>query len=342
MEKSELEHVENIKEAPIMFKIVSIENSSPHWHYEYEVFFVLKGSVIINCEAGSFDLGKGDMLLINSQEIHSIIPSETGNLCLFMQWSPALLLDVYESRFCFNLKTVGEKQIPPEKASLFRNVLVQIGLLLHEKPDGYQFTVKSWFYGFIGLLFSDTHYTVSKPDKTNTAGKHLEDFDKIQQYIREHFKEELTIDRLCSEVAMSRAKVFRILKMSGADSVKKNQKFYQVEYAKNLLVHSDLSIPWIAEESGFESESSFYRVFKEMTGLPPKRYRVFPGEKTVLLGVQGYAAYQQAEAVKLLKEFCLPVIMLLRAARDSQVGFIPEVLHPAGSPDFGTVPPTRE
>jgi hypothetical protein len=43
-----------------------------------------------------------------------------------------------------------------------------------------------------------------------------------------------------------------------------------------------------------------------MTGLPPKRYRVSPGEKTVPLGVQGYATYQQAEAVKLLKEFCLP------------------------------------
>ncbi|MDR1025391.1 MAG: AraC family transcriptional regulator [Treponema sp.] len=304
MEKPELEYIENIKEAPIMFRIVSFENSSPHWHYEYEIFLVLKGSVMINCEAGSFDLGKGDMLLLNSREIHSVIPLESGNLCLFMQWSPALLLDVYESQFRFNLKTVGDKQVPPENTPCFRSVLAHIGLLLHEKPEGYQFAIKSRFYQFISLLFSNTCYTVSKPDTANDAGRYLEDFDKIQQYIREHFKEELVMARLCSEVAMSRAKVFRILKGSGADSVKKIQKFYQVEYAKNLLVRSELSIPFIADESGFESESSFYRVFKELTGSPPNQYRLSPGEKTVPMGVQGYAAYHQAEAVKLLKEFC--------------------------------------
>jgi AraC-like DNA-binding protein len=304
MRNSELEHIENIKEAPFMYKVVSFESSSPHWHYEYEVFFVLKDAVTISCEAGTFDLGKGDILLLNSREVHSVIPLKPGNLCLFLQWSPALLLDVYKSRFSFRLNTCEKESPRPENIPLFQEALAQIGLLLYEKPEGYQFAIKSWFYQFVSLLFSNTYYTVSKQDAADAITSHLDDVDKIQRYIREHFRDELDIDQLCSEAAMSRAKVFRTLKNSGAGSVKRIQKFYQVEYAKNLLINSDLGIAYIAAESGFESESSFYRVFKEMTGLPPNHYRASPGEKTTPLGIRGYTSFRQVEAVKLLKEFC--------------------------------------
>jgi AraC-like DNA-binding protein len=248
-------------------------------------------------------MGKGDILLLNSREIHSISSVEKSNLCLFMQWNPALFLDVYDSVFRFSLNTAEKNDLPPESVSLFQGVLAEMGLLLYEKPDGYQFAIKSCLYRFISLLFSTTRYTISGQDEINTTNTYLEDFDKIQHYIRDHFLEEMTIDQLCSDVAMSRAKVFRILKASGSASIKNIQKFYRVEYAKNLLTGSELSIPRIAAESGFESDSSFYRVFKELTGLPPNQYRALPGEKAVPPGIQGYASYKPREAVKILKEY---------------------------------------
>jgi AraC-like DNA-binding protein len=302
MENPELEYIENIKEAPIMFRIVSFEHSSPHWHHEYEAFFILRGSALINCEAGTFDLRKGDILLFNSREIHSIFSAEKNNLCLIMQWSPALFLDVHGFLFRFNLNTRRENNYFPENISLLRRAMVEIGLLLHEKPDGYQFAIKSWLYGFISLLFSSAPYTVVT--HYESANEHLDDFDRIQRYIREHFKEDMPIDRLCSEVAMSRAKIFRVLRDAGTGSVKDIQKFYRIEYAKNLLLNTDLTIPYIANESGFESDSSFYRVFKELTGSPPNQYRASPGEQSVPPGIQGYASFRQAEVVKLLKGFC--------------------------------------
>lgn len=302
-ESAELEYIKTIQEAPIMFRIVSIESSSPHWHYEYEVLFALRGSVVITCETGAFTLGQGDLLLLNSREIHSVISGEKDNLCLFMQWNPALLLDVYDSVFRFNLNTRGKDRPLPESISLFRSALAEIGLLLYEKPDGYQFAIKSGLYRFISLLFNAARYEIAGQDEITAASRHLEDFDQIQRYIRDHFKEEMAVDQLCSGVAMSRAKVFRALKASGAASVKDIQKFYRVEYAKNLLAGSSLSIPSIAAESGFESDSSFYRVFKELTGRPPNQYRASPGEKAAPPGIQGYASYRPPEAARILREY---------------------------------------
>jgi AraC-like DNA-binding protein len=93
------------------------------------------------------------------------------------------------------------------------------------------------------------------------------------------------------------------MKDSGSDSIKALLNYYRVEYAKNLLANSTLSIPYIVYESGFESDSSFYRVFKEFTGLPPNQYRALPGEKIVPPGIQGYATFHPEDVARLLREY---------------------------------------
>jgi AraC-like DNA-binding protein len=297
----ELEYVEHIKEAPMKCMVVSIENSSPHWHYEYEVFLVLRGIVLINSEQGSYSLEKGDIVLFNTREVHSI-HGDKENLCLCMQFSPGIILEVYDSSFLFSLNT-RQNQMRPETAALFRSILVEMGLLLYEKPDGYQFAVKSNLYRFIGSLFSNVRYTICKSGERGKTNEQLEEFDRINWFIKDHFKEDFTIDELCRETAMSRAKAFRVLKLAGSSSVKDLTNYYRVEYAKNLLITTGLTIPYIATESGFDSDSSFYRIFKEAVGIPPHQYRLSPGEKPIPMGIQGYAAFSPSGAVQLLREY---------------------------------------
>lgn len=301
-EQSELEYIEHIKEAPIKCRVVSFINSSPHWHYEYEAFLVLQGAVNIHCETGNFRLGKKDLIQFNSREIHSITLAEKNNLCFFMQWSPAMLLEVYDSSFRFDLNTQGKNPPTPEIAALFQNVLAEIGLLLHEKPDGYQFSLKSCVYRFIGLLFGNVRYSVAGPDNSVVSAEQLVEFDHIKQYIKEHFREKLSIEKLCRKLAMSRSKVFKTMKNSGSNSMKNLLNYYRVEYAKNLLANSALSIPFIATECGFESDSSFYRIFKEFTSFAPNQYRSSPKEIVVLSNIQGYASFHTGNTVRLLKE----------------------------------------
>jgi AraC-like DNA-binding protein/mannose-6-phosphate isomerase-like protein (cupin superfamily) len=301
-EQPELEYIEHIKEAPIKCRIVSFISSSPHWHYEYEAFLVLQGAVNIHCETGNFRLEKKDLMQLNSHEIHSITPAEKDNLCFFMQWSPAMLLEFYDSSFRFNLNTQGKNPPTPETAALFRNVLAEIGLLLHEKPDGYQFSLKSCVYRFISLLFGNVSYSIAGPNNSIVTAEQLAEFDRIKQYIKEHFREKLNIEKLCRKVAMSRSRVFRIMKNSGSNSMKDLLNYYRVEYAKNLLANSTLSIPFIATECGFESDSSFYRIFKKFTNFPPNQYRSSPREIVVPSSIQGYAAFHAGNTVQLLKE----------------------------------------
>jgi AraC-like DNA-binding protein len=306
----ELEYVEHLKEAPLKCMVVSIENSSPHWHYEYEVFFVLRGGVTVNAENGVCRLERGDLILFNSREIHSITQADKENLCLVMQFSPGILLEVYESSFLFDLNTKSDNPPKPEILTRFRRILAEIGLLLYDKPDGYQFAIKSGLYQFISLLFGNLCYRIEKGEAAAGTDEQLEDFDLITQYIKTHFKDDMTMDELCREVGMSRAKVFRTLKAAGSSSVKDLTNYYRVEYAKNLLGSTALAIPYISSESGFDSDSSFYRIFKEVTGSSPNHYRVSPDKSNVPLGIQGYAAFPVSDAIRLLREVVSPAYIL--------------------------------
>jgi AraC-like DNA-binding protein len=303
MQLSELEYVERTAQVPLNCRVVSIENSSPHWHYEYEVFFVLRGGVAVHGEETEWRLGAGDIFLFNACEIHSINQPEPGNLCLVLQFSVDIFADVYKSNFRFELNTRSPIGIPGEAADIFRRDLAHIGLLMYEQSNGYQYFIKSRLYNFIGSLFKYLRYQVN-PLTQPPVDDRLKDFDAIKKYIRQRFAVEINIEEMCDDLAMSRAKLYRVLKESGTESYKTLVNYYRVEHAKELLRNTDSSIQYIASASGFESDSSFYRVFKELTSVSPSRYRERPAVRDIPLGVQGYVSYSMPQALTILRGYC--------------------------------------
>lgn len=300
---SELEYIKYTKEIPIKFLIHSVENSSLHWHYEYELFFVLKGTVTVNTKNEEFILKEGDMILFNSRDVHSTSSSDK-NICLFLQFNPELLsTEIKHLIFHFELNTA--LNMPPNKKVIkeYQTILAKMGLLFHEKPDGYRFFIKSQLYALIGSLFQNLPYKISQPIDNIVRSEELKDFDLIKQYIQEHFKEDINQEKLCKDLGMSRSKVFRLLKSTGSTSTNALINYYRIEYAKNLLRNTKNSISYIAVNCGFQSDSSFHRVFKDTTGVSPTQYREDPSPKKVRMGIQRYADYSSSDAMLLLKKF---------------------------------------
>jgi len=296
----ELEYVKRTAQTPLTCRIVSMENSSPHWHYEYEAFLVLRGSVSVHCEADTQRLSDGDIYLFNPSEIHSINQPEPNNLCLVLQFHPNIYSDIYDTKFRFELNTC--KSMPLESIDIFRQIMAQIGILLHEKPNGYPFYVRARLFDFIGAMFKYLKYHVQQGWEQPID---IEDFDKIKRYIKQRFAEDISQTQMCRDLGLSRATLHRQLKKAGASSYKVLINYYRIEHAKSMLRTTTTAIPYIASESGFASESSFYRVFKELTSVSPNQYRESPQTKPSSLGIQGYSSFSESEAISLLREMCV-------------------------------------
>lgn len=79
---------------PVNIFVAPIESSTFHWHKEYEMIGILKGSINIRVESDSITLTKGDIFLVNSRVIHAIrCMEDEPNLCMILQMSPELFTD---------------------------------------------------------------------------------------------------------------------------------------------------------------------------------------------------------------------------------------------------------
>ncbi len=105
---------------------------------------------------------------------------------------------------------------------------------------------------------------------------------ELMNLIKEAFKERkfftdanLTIDKFSKKIHVSARKLSVVINEITGENFSQLLNKYRIEEAKKLLISAkdDLSIENIYLRTGFNSRSTFNRVFKSITGLTPKEYK---------------------------------------------------------------------
>ncbi len=86
-------------------------------------------------------------------------------------------------------------------------------------------------------------------------------------------KRDLSMEALARELLMSRSQLHRKIKQLTAMSITQYINHIKLEKAKQLLLHSSLSVSEIAYEVDFEDPKYFSRVFKKAEGKTPSDFR---------------------------------------------------------------------
>ena len=102
---------------------------------------------------------------------------------------------------------------------------------------------------------------------------HINDMLDLLTYIRSHFKEKLTLEKLSKIANFSPNYLCSAFKKHVGVSLRYHLQTLRLNYALNLVKMTDMSISDICHESGFESMSHFSKVFKETFGNSPSYYR---------------------------------------------------------------------
>ena len=301
----ELERVDHIKKLPMKCMTVSIENSNHHWHYDYEVIFVLQGSITLQVGTEKYVMQEGDIVLINACEIHSLISIPKGNLCLVLQFDTGIITEEYgsERSYFFDFNTVNNDRINKSIIDEIKRNLAKLALTVNRKADGYHFLIKSYLYKFISDLFAYTKYDIKSTCHASGDEVLLDTFDMINQYIKSNLKRDFTVMELCNEVGISKSSLYRILKETTSATYKDLVDFYRIEYSKNLLKNTRSPISYIASVSGFDSDASFYRSFKKSVGVSPNIYRNDSSPILKSIGIQGYITFNDSDVETALKKF---------------------------------------
>ena len=92
-------------------------------------------------------------------------------------------------------------------------------------------------------------------------------------YIYAHIKERITIEDLAEYTELSASYLSRLFKKETGVSVSDYVREKKIEKSQHLLRYCDYSLVEIANYLSFSSQSHFIQLFKDFTGVTPKKYR---------------------------------------------------------------------
>ncbi|MDM8124519.1 AraC family transcriptional regulator [Mediterraneibacter glycyrrhizinilyticus] len=288
---------------PVNVFVAPIENSTFHWHNEYEMIGILKGTINIRVSSESITLNEGDIFLVNSRVIHAIrCIEDEKNLCMILQMSPELFTseENENSDIRFYLDSTQKDEEPERGFAYFYRNLAQ---LVYEslKEDGHSpFRIRAQVCAMIADLFDYVIYDVRFRDSVSQNQQELA--VSVIEYMEKYLEEDSIVDMACRQFGLSRKSLDRVLKTMTGVTGKEILENLRVERAKSLLKNTDKNMNYILDSCGFGSEKTFYRVFRRETGLTPNEFRHKGQIDQYNEQLKGYLDYEVPEVKEILKK----------------------------------------
>ena len=96
---------------------------------------------------------------------------------------------------------------------------------------------------------------------------------RVFTYVRDNIAREVSVAQLAKTVGISQYYFSKLFKMSTGTTPHQYVMRQRVERAQELLRDGDLALADVATQVGFETQSHFTSVFRQLVGVTPKRYR---------------------------------------------------------------------
>lgn len=253
------------------FEIETGTFQNTHFHQDVEIIYALEGKVNVKVESESFNLKKGDILLINANKRHSLKELEEELLFADFHINFSMLTEILKTnQVLFWCNTVVDKN---ESYGQLRKVLDRILNRYYEREKEGELYLNSIYYEAVYLLCS---YFIVKADDSRLKDHNTPDGSRIfeiQNYVQANYQKQLSLNDLAKQLYLSNAYLSKYIKKRFGVSFLEYVNNIRLFHAMDEMLYSDKKITRIALDNGFPTTAAFNKVFKEVYHMTPSAYR---------------------------------------------------------------------
>ncbi len=228
---------------------------------DFHLYYVLKGSVRMETDETVSDLCGGEMLAVNPGEVHTVNCRKGICADFCISYSRVLQLMGYQRKLIVcnthNVKNENTEELSQTVNRWLRTYYEPADNLILEESLSLQ---------LVWQLIS--HFSSNAFAHTGDTRK-----NEIASYIEANYAEELTLEDIAGEFALTPQYFSKYFKSAFGTSFLKYLNGVRLQYALDDLVSGNGTILKIAISSGFANVASFNREFREAYGMTPTEYR---------------------------------------------------------------------
>ncbi|RKN86815.1 AraC family transcriptional regulator [Paenibacillus ginsengarvi] len=261
-----------------------------HGHEFVELVYVVHGSGIHIFEGTEYEIGAGDVYIINPGETHAYSvpggePMEIVN-CLFMpSLIPDALLKELQITSSMDYFYVHPFMKPDVRFNRHLNLhgqdaMLVLGLLdgmrreLGNRAPGHTTIIRLQLIELLVLL--SRYYSLMQHRGTVSSPRRLEreiTARRIYGYLERNYDKKITLESLAGLFNVGVRQLNRLVRQEFDRSVIDVLHTIRIDRAKRLLIESDEKVISVAALVGYEDPSFFSRLFLRQAGCTPTQYR---------------------------------------------------------------------
>ncbi len=261
--------------------ITMAENGMPrqfpsHWHNDAEFTLIEKPGCRFRVGDEILTPEPGDVLLVWPRQLHEILHIPEGG-GVMIQFSSRLMEShsdlVAASRFISERHLLSASK-DPELCTRVREVTSQVRKLYHSNPTFVETRCKVRIYEMLILIGEHVMqgYREQIGDE-NFSDKAWEYIRTACGYIADHSAEDLTQAQVAAQTGLSPYYFSKLFHEYTQMTFPAYLSGIRVQNAIHLLASEQVSVTECAFTAGFQSTTTFNKVFREHTGCTPREYR---------------------------------------------------------------------
>ncbi len=247
-----------------------------HIHGCYELYYSISGGRQFLIDNKLYSIAPGDLFFINQYESHKLTDVETDTherIILYFHPSFTKKLSTANADLdrCFSLHPAAFRHKVSLDKEAQKKFLYFVDKITSAEGFGSDIIEQATIMELLVML--NILCDNNAAEKVGPAYKFNHHVDNILSYINQNITQDITVEQLAGHFFMSPSYLCRVFKNATGTTINKYITARRITMAKSLL-GSGVSVNEVFERSGFTDYSNFYKSFRKLVGISPKKYAV--------------------------------------------------------------------
>ena len=255
-----------------------------HYHTYIELIYCIDGSFDVWLNNNRHSFGKGDLLVISSNEVHEIVSlTKSIGKYIVLRFEPEILYS--STKDVFGIKYVMPfmfGNISPQKVFKHEDIYqTDIPSLMFDacneysnREYGYEFALRADICRiFVRILRYWAEKGITVPTVPEAESLHIKALRRVLDYISEHYSEEISAESAAKLANMSYSHFSKTFGKVMNRNFNDYLNLIRITEAEKLLASTNKTVTEIAFETGFASSSYFIKIFERYKNVTPTNFR---------------------------------------------------------------------